>query len=126
MSRRLKVVLSRTVTRLKASVAHAFAVPSPDEPLSPADQALLERMAETVVRRGMAAPAAFFLESVGPLNFLGSQVLHGLAPLLNLACEAGEFDRAARLLERRESLSRLAALIEAKSAKPSASVAAPR
>lgn len=126
MPRRLTALLAQTVIRWRAPLAHAFAVPRADEPLSPEDAALLDRMAETVVRRGMAAPAALLLESVGPLNFLGSQVMHALAPLLNLACEAGEFDRAARVLERRDTLARLAALIEAKSAAAKSTVATPR
>lgn len=106
--------VSEAVRRFRAQLAHAFALPRHDDPLSADEQALLERMAETVVRRGMAAPAQLFLESVGPLNFLGSQALHALAPLLNLACETKDFERAAALLERRDSLSRLAALIDAK------------
>lgn len=76
---------------------------------------LLERLASTIIDRRMAMPALLFLESMGPMNFLGSQVLHFLAPLLNLACRAAEFDRAARLLERRDTIPRLIALIEAKS-----------
>ncbi len=106
--------MSRFRARLSDTLAHAFAIPSRADPLSADDLALLDRMAETVVRRGMAAPATLFLESVAPMNFLGSQVLHALTPLLNLACDATEFDRAARLLERRDTMSRLVALIEAK------------
>lgn len=91
-------------------------MPVQDDSLSIGDLELLDRMAETVVRKDMAAPATLFLESVAPLNFLGSQVLHALSPLLNLACRASEFDRAARLLERRDSIPRLVKLIEAKAA----------
>lgn len=83
-------------------------------------------MAETVVRRGLAAPATLFLESVAPLNFLGSQVLYGLAPLLRCACDRDEFDRAAQVLERRDSLTRLAALIAERAARPTSSMAAPQ
>lgn len=107
--------------RLRPQLAHAFAVHLEDQPLSSEDQALLERLAATIIDRRMATPALLFFESVGPMNFLGSQVLHFLTPLLNLACHATEFDRAARLLERRDAIPRLIALIEAK-----ASVAATR
>ena len=49
------------------------------------------------------------------MNFLGSQALHFLTPILNLACESREIERAAFLLERRDAIPRLIALIEAKS-----------
>jgi hypothetical protein len=60
----------------------------------------------------MAAPALLFLESLGPLNFLGSQVLHGLRPFLELACDATELERLAAVLEQRDSVSRLIAMIQ--------------
>ncbi|MGH7253991.1 MAG: hypothetical protein ACREIE_09365, partial [Nitrospiraceae bacterium] len=63
-----------------------------------------------------AAPATVFLESVGPMNFLGSQALHFLTPILDLACNTGEVEQVARLLERRDTIPRLIVLIEAKSA----------
>ena len=104
------------VSGFKARVKQAFAVQADSQALSPDDLALLERVADAVVRRGMAAPATVFLESVGPMNFLGSQALHVLTPLLDLACKTGEIEQVARLLERRDTIPRLIALIEAKSA----------
>jgi hypothetical protein len=95
-------------------LAHAFAVHPESRPLSSEDDALLERLAASIIDRRMAMPALLFLESMGPMNFLGSQALHFLTPLLNLACSATEFDRAARLLERRDTIPRLIAFIEAK------------
>lgn len=115
MPAQLTSSLKLALSRFRVHLAHAFATPKSDDVLSIEDLALLERMAETVVRRGMAAPAALVLESVAPLNFLGSQLLYTLTPLLNMACDASEFERAARLLERRDTVSRLAALMEAKS-----------
>ena len=77
---------------------------------------MLERIADTVVKRGMAAPATVCLESLGPMNFLGSQALHFLTPILEFAFNVKELEQVARLLERRMTISRLIALIEAKSA----------
>jgi hypothetical protein len=118
---RPKASFTERLRKLRPQLARAFAVHHEGQPLSPEDQALLERLAATIIDRRMAMPALLFFESVGPMNFLGSQVLHFLTPLLNLACGATEFDRAARLLERRDAIPRLIALIEAK-----ASVAATR
>ncbi len=77
---------------------------------------LLERIAEVVVKRGMAAPATMFLESIGPMNFLGSQALHFITPIIDCAFNVKEVEQVARLLERRDTVSRLIAVIEAKSA----------
>ena len=98
---------------------HAFAMPDDSRPLTVEETALLERLAETVVRRRMAVPAALLLESVAPLNFLGSQALHFFSPLIELAVPSADVDQVARLLERRDSLHRLAQLIEQRAAKSS-------
>lgn len=93
----------------------AFAVRSVDHPLMPEDLELLDKVAAAVVARRMSTPAILFLESVGPMSFLGSQALHFLTPILNLACDTREIERAAHLLERRDAISQMIARIEAKS-----------
>lgn len=75
----------------------------------------MERIADAIVKRGMAAPATLFLESMGPMNFLGSQALHFLHPIIDCAFSVKEVEQVARLLERRETISRLIVLIEARS-----------
>ncbi len=102
------------VRKVRESLKKAFAIQSAAEPLRPEEEVLLEKMATVVVNRAMARPTVLFLETLGPMNFLGSQALHFLTPILNLACETRELDQAARLLERRDALPRLIALIEAK------------
>jgi len=95
---------------------HAFATPSEQEPLCVEDVALLERVADAVVKRKMAAAAVVFLESLGPMSFLGSQALHFFTPIIDLAFNAKEVSQVAHLLERRDIAARLIALIEAKAA----------
>ena len=80
------------------------------------DLALLERVADAVVNRGMAAPATVFLESLGPMNFLGSQALYFLTPIIEWAFNVKEVEQVACLLERRDTISHLLALIDTKSA----------
>lgn len=104
------------LAKVRAGLRHAFAVQPETEPLSIEDVQLMERIAEMVVKRGMAAPATMFLESMGPMNFLGSQVLHFLTPIIECVCNAKEVEQVARLLERRDTVTRLIAIIEAKSA----------
>jgi hypothetical protein len=106
---------SKHFQRVKEAARVAFAVGPTADPLTAEDLALLEKVAATVVARGMAGPAVLFLESAGPMNFLGSQALHFLTPILDLACESSQIERAAHLLERRDAIPRLIALIEAKS-----------
>jgi hypothetical protein len=57
-----------------------------------------------------------FLESMGPMNFLGSQALHFLTPIIDCAFNVKEVEQVARLLENRDTITRLITLIEAKSA----------
>ena len=107
-----KGFLTRRLRGLKARVQHAFAMEPAGQPLSAEDVALLERVAVAVVAREMAVPAVMFLESVGPMNFLGSQGLHFLTPILEVVFPQRDLERVAQLLERRDTLSRLTALIE--------------
>jgi hypothetical protein len=108
--------LTKMVGGLRAGLKHAFAVTHEHEALSVDDLALLDRVADAVVARGMAAPATVFLESAGPMNFLSSQALHFLTPILDLVCKTSEIEHVARLLERRDAIPRLISLIETKSA----------
>lgn len=103
------------VRNVREAFKVAFAIRPTDEALTEDDVALLDKIAAAVVDRRMAGPAMLFLESIGPMNFLGSQALHFLTPILNLACETREIERAAHLLERRNAIPRLIALIEARS-----------
>src|SRR5438876_12438524 len=110
-----KVSVAEKWDKVRAELSHAFSTNSTAEVFTTEDLALLERVANAVVKRGMAAPATVFLESVGPMNFLGSQALHFLTPILDLACKTSEIEHVAHLLERRDTVPRLIVLIEAKS-----------
>jgi hypothetical protein len=97
-----------------ARVRHAFAVRPEGQPLSAEDMALLERVADAVIHRCMATPALLFLESMGPMSFLGSQALHFFTPLLDVVFPQKDIERVALLLEQRDTLTRLAAFIESR------------
>ena len=108
--------VSRHAKNLRQGLQHAFALRTDQQAFTTDDLALLERIAEAIVTRRMTAPALLFLESMGPMNFLGSQALHFLAPIVECVFSSSELAQIARLLERRDSLQRLTALIEAKAA----------
>jgi hypothetical protein len=111
-----KAFLAEKLDKVRAELSHAFSTKSEAERFTADDVALLERVADAVVKRGMTAPATVFLESLGPMSFLGSQALHFLTPIVEWAFHAKEVEQVARLLERRDTISRLLALIETKSA----------
>jgi hypothetical protein len=116
-----KGFVAEKLVQLRASLRHAFVVRPEAQPFSIEDIELMERVADAIVKRGMAAPATVFLESMGPMNFLGSQALHFLTPIIECAFDTREVEQVARLLERRDSISRLVAIIEAKSSAKRAS-----
>jgi hypothetical protein len=101
-----------TWKRLRQALTRAFALPPTSRPFTPDEIALLEKIAGAIAKRGMAAPALLFLESLGPLHFLGSQVMHGLKPFLDFVSDATEAERLAILLERRETIERLSTLLQ--------------
>ncbi len=109
---------SRRTQDLRAVFRHAFAVRPEQQDFTTADLALLDRVAQAIVTRGIATPATLFLESMGPMNFLGSQALHFLSPIIECVLSGTELAQIARLLERRDSIARLIALIEEQSAPP--------
>jgi hypothetical protein len=87
---------------------------TPAPPMSPEDEALLDRIAERVVRMGLAVPAVFFLESVKPLSFVGSQALVFFEPFVRAFLALPDYERFTRLMEERESIEHLLVRIERK------------
>ena len=98
--------------RFRQEFKHAFALTPLGLHYSVEDDALLRKIAGLIAKRGMAAPALLFLESVGPLNFLGSQIVHGMKPFFDLVCDPMELERLASMLERRDSVDHLIVLIQ--------------
>jgi hypothetical protein len=62
----------------------------------------------------MTVPAIFFLESVKPLSFVGSQALHFFEPMVRAFFNVQDYERFALLMERRENLEALLVRIEAR------------
>ena len=94
----------------RAALAHAFSVEKPA--FSAEDLALLDRLAAEVRRRGLQSPAVLFLESLKPLNFLGSQAMQFLRPMAGVVLSEAQWARSAEILERREALEVLIRRIE--------------
>ncbi len=78
------------------------------------DEALLDRLAARVVDLHMEVPAVLTLESVRPLTFLASQAMVFFEPIARSLFRLPDYRRLATLVERRETLEKLAAKIEAR------------
>ncbi|MFH1011944.1 MAG: hypothetical protein V1784_12010 [bacterium] len=77
---------------------------------------LFDRMADRLVRMRLTTPAILFLESVRPLNYLGSQAMVFFAPFVHAFFSLREYDLIQEALEHRETLGYLADLLEEKDA----------
>ena len=113
--------LTNRLRQLYHGLKHAFATEPAGSSLNTEDVDFLERIADALVKRGMGTPATMLLESMGPMNFLGSQALHVLTPIIECAFDGKDMERLARLLERRDTLPRLISLIETKTSMQRAS-----
>lgn len=93
-------------------IKHAFATDGVK--LEDEDIALIRKLADFVVRRDMSVPAVMFLESVRPLNFVGSQAMVFFKPILSRFFTRDEYDKMAIILEKREVIDLLINEIEKK------------
>jgi len=77
------------------------------------DRSPLTRLAERIVRSGLATPAVLFLEMSKPLAFFGSQALHFFGPVVTSFMRSdAAYNRIAELLEERENVEFLLQEIE--------------
>ena len=94
------------------------------------DEATQEAVDDTcrfIIRFGMTTPAILAIESMRPLSFVGSQLMHMLSPSIAVFLTPNRWDSLARLLERREGLEfflkRLETLDAERSDRPSGGMA---
>jgi hypothetical protein len=94
-------------------IKHAFAIEKESyEDLTDEDKELLDKLARGIVSRRLAAPSIMFLESVKPLNFLGSQVMLFFRPIVATIFPTTSYDRMEVVLEKRQSIEWLIVRIE--------------
>ncbi|MEY4832493.1 MAG: hypothetical protein RL527_706 [Planctomycetota bacterium] len=97
----------------REALRHAFAVEPPGPAtLNDAEAAVVARIADEVVRRGMTAPALLALESFRPLNAIGANAMHALTPFVQVVADPKAFSTLAELLERRGSVEAICLAIE--------------
>jgi hypothetical protein len=86
---------------------------SKSEPIPEDEDRILTKVAQRVVRWKMSVPAIVFLESVKPLNYIGSQTLVFFEPIVQSVFNFKDYDTFQRAMERRENVERLMQKIEA-------------
>ncbi len=87
---------------------------TPPEELTERQIELLGKIADRVIKYRMAMPAILFLESVRPLNYVGSQAMVFFAPIVHSLFSAREYDEIQQALEHRNTIAYLADVLEEK------------
>jgi hypothetical protein len=80
--------------------------------LTPEQEELLHKVAQKVVRWKMSVPAILFLESVKPLNYLGSQMMVFFEPFVQTVFTWKDYDQYRIIMEERENVEKLLQKIE--------------
>ncbi len=79
---------------------------------TPEEQELMDRIAKRIVKWGMTVPAIMFLESVKPLNYIGSQVMVFFEPFVGAIFDLKDYSLFQRMMEKRHNLENLLLTIE--------------
>jgi hypothetical protein len=82
------------------------------EALTDDDRALFERLARCVVELRLETPALLTLETARPLSVLAGQAMLFFEPFAQALFRLPDYRRLAALVERREAMEALAAMIE--------------
>lgn len=87
--------------------------PDPEEKRLPEEEdAVLDKLAHKVVDKGWTVVAILFLESVKPLNYIGSQTMVFFEPMVQTIFNFRDYDTLRTALEKRETLEILLTKIE--------------
>ncbi|MEO0288782.1 MAG: hypothetical protein ABIN00_04020 [candidate division WOR-3 bacterium] len=73
---------------------------------------ILKKIATSIVKRGLTAPAIMFLESIKPINFISAQLMIFLEPIILTFFNISEYREASLIFEERDSVEKLIKYIE--------------
>jgi len=89
-----------------------------DVPVSPEEidenekQEIIDKLAKGIVNRGLTAPAIMFLESIKPMNYIGSQIMVFFEPVVLTIFTIKNYRKIALIFEERGSIERVLESIE--------------
>ncbi|UCE65614.1 MAG: hypothetical protein JSU85_12205 [Candidatus Zixiibacteriota bacterium] len=91
----------------------SYELPPEEETLSKNEQEVLFKLADFIVRKGFTVPAILTLETVKPLNYLGSQAMVFLEPFVQAVFkDISRYNTFRRMMEKRDNVERLLQKIE--------------
>jgi hypothetical protein len=82
------------------------------EEITPQQEEILTKIARKVVLWKMSVPAVLFLESVKPLNYIGSQMMAFFEPFVQTLFSWNDYDEFRKMMEERGTIERLLRRIE--------------
>lgn len=85
---------------------------SPEEISEERKTEIIEKLAKGIVKRRLTAPAIMFLESIKPINYIGSQLLIFLEPVVLAIFPISQYREVAIILEERDSIEHIIKAIE--------------
>ena len=98
---------------MKKWVRNAFAVEADAElVVDERSSAIIERLAREIVRRRLTTPALLALEMGRPLNYIGSQAMVFMQPIVSVLFDTEGYEAFARFMEQRKSVDYLCDRIE--------------
>jgi hypothetical protein len=80
---------------------------SPEEVPEERREEIIRVLAKEIVARRLTAPAIFFLETVKPLSFVGSQAMVFLQPIIQAVFPFRSYNELSVMLEERENIEAL-------------------
>lgn len=99
--------------RFKSAMASAFIIDEESE-WAPNEKQIeiVDKLAQWVVRRRLTLPAIMTLESIMPLNYLGSQALVFFQPFVAAFLETSDYRQFQEMLEHRPSIRYMIEVLE--------------
>ena len=90
---------------MKDSIKHAFALGEKTN-FNPTEKQkhIVDKVCHEVVKRHLAMPAVLLLETLRPLNYIGSQVMHFFQPIISSVLPVDGYSDFTELLEQRGSV----------------------
>jgi hypothetical protein len=86
-----------------------------DDDLTEDERKLLDDVADGIARRRLTPAAMFFLESVKPMGYVGSQMMIFLRPMISVVwSNPARWDQLQAILEKRGSIELLLKRLEAR------------
>jgi len=85
---------------------------SPDEINEKEKNDIIKKLAQGIVNRRLTAPSIMFLESIKPMNYIGSQLMIFLEPVILSIFNVTNYRKIALILEERDTIEKILFEIE--------------